>query len=74
MKLIFFYLDPTRRIVHTFDKQESGTHQIAKSDVQGDYEIYIDNSYSHLTSKTVSVYLLTFNQHSLMEKYQKGIK
>jgi len=57
--------------VQSFDRQVSGTHQIPKCDIQGDYEIYIDNSYSHLSSKVVSVYLLTFHSNSLMEKYQK---
>ena len=38
---------------------------------QGDYEIYIDNSYSHFSSKVVSVYILTFHSNALMEKYQK---
>ena len=66
-----FLLDPARKIVKHFDRQRDGTHQISKSDVQGDYEIYIDNSYSHLTSKIVSLYLLTFHSDALMEKYQK---
>ena len=38
---------------------------------QGDYSVCLNNVYSHMTSKLVYVYILTFKSEDLVTKFQK---
>jgi len=63
----FEIIDPKGiSLIHLIN-DPSGSHQVQNNDVRGDYAICIDNSYSHLTSKLVSIYILTF-QSNIMQK------
>ena len=62
--------DPKREILKATQYETNGQFQIQRTSVNGDFEICFDNSYSHLTGKLVSIYILTFHQNTLMERFQ----
>jgi hypothetical protein len=41
-----------------------------KTNIKGVYELCFDNSYSHINSKLVSIYILSFHSDALMKKYE----
>lgn len=63
----FEVIDPKGISVIHLANDQSGSHQVQKAEARGDYSICFDNTYSHLTSKLVSIYILTF-QTNLMQK------
>lgn len=66
----FMVADPDREILKATQYEKNGQFQIQKTSVKGDFEICFDNSYSHLTNKLVSIYILTFHQDVLMERFK----
>ena len=68
---INFYLNNPHKVqVNRLDYQQSGSFQIPKTGIEGDFEICFDNSYSHLNSKLVSIYILSFHSDALMKKFE----
>lgn len=63
--------DPRREILKVIQYEPSGQFQIQRTTLSGDYEICFDNTYSHLTNKLVSIYILTFHQDTLMERFKQ---
>ncbi|CAF0723948.1 unnamed protein product [Brachionus calyciflorus] len=68
--IIFYVADPNREILKVLQYEQSGQHQIQKTNVKGDYEICFDNSYSQFHDKLVSIYILSFHQDSLLERFR----
>jgi len=47
-----------------------GSHQVQHVPYTGDYQICIENSYSHLMEKIVYIYILTFHPNELKQKFE----
>lgn len=63
----FEVIDPKGISLISLTNEQSGSHQLQRAEVSGDYAICLDNTYSHMTSKLVSLFILTF-QSNLMQK------
>lgn len=64
----FEVIDPKGISLISMINDPSGSHQVQNAEVRGDYAICLDNTYSHLTSKLVSLYILTFQSQLMQAK------
>lgn len=62
--------DPTGNLIYNLVSHPTGTYQTQQTVLTGDYAICLDNQYSHMTSKLVYLYILTFKQEDVMKKFQ----
>lgn len=67
-----YVFDPNRNLLNSVIDQQTGSYQIPHSPVDGNYEVCFDNQNSNFAWKLVSIYILTFEQEILLEKFKEG--